>query len=150
MASKLFLYTFSSNAVCLYTSEPYITRELTISVMQSPATNSHMNHQLHLPDTPPPTSSNPAPSPTPQKDMDSATETKSDIQSPDFKSTNSDKQPRASRQPEYTSFSSLGLREPAEPKRPDSSSQENLSTASPLPTAMQQIKSVLGIEAPQK
>ncbi|KAM0184148.1 hypothetical protein ACHAPC_006259 [Botrytis cinerea] len=118
--------------------------------MHSPATNSHMNHQIHLPDTPPPTSSNPAPSPTPQKGIDSATETKSDIQSPDFKSKNSDKQPRASRQPEYTSFSSLGLREPAEPKRLDSSSQENLSTASPPPTAMQQIKSVLRIEAPQK
>ncbi|TEY59579.1 hypothetical protein BOTCAL_0191g00030 [Botryotinia calthae] len=118
--------------------------------MHSPAKNSHMNLQTLLPDTPPSTSSDPASPSTPQKGMGPTTEPKAGIQSPHFKSTNSDKQPRKHQQPEYTSFSSLGLREPAEPKRLGSSSQDNLSTFSAPPTAMQQIKSVLGIELPQK
>ncbi|KAF7886898.1 uncharacterized protein EAF02_003545 [Botrytis sinoallii] len=118
--------------------------------MDSPTTDSFMNLQTLLLDTPLPTSSNPTPPPTPQKAIHPTHETKSAIQLPDPKSTNSEQHPRASRQPAYTSFSSFGLREPAGPKRVETSSQEGLGTASSPPTAMQQIKSVLGIEPPQK
>ncbi|TGO07002.1 hypothetical protein BTUL_0353g00030 [Botrytis tulipae] len=118
--------------------------------MHSPTTDSFMDLQTLLLGTPLPTSSNPTPPPTPQKAVHPTHETKAAIQSPDPKSTNSDKHPRASHQSVYTSFSSLGLREPAGPKRVETSSQEGLVTASPPPTAMQQIKSVLGIEPPQK
>ncbi|TGO25890.1 hypothetical protein BPAE_0070g00100 [Botrytis paeoniae] len=86
----------------------------------------------------------------PPKSYGTSTETKNTIQSLDFKSRTSDKQLRALQEPVYTSFSSLGLREPAGPKRVDTSNQEDSATASPPPTAMQQIKIVLGIEPPQK
>ncbi|TGO58986.1 hypothetical protein BCON_0049g00400 [Botryotinia convoluta] len=118
--------------------------------MHSPATDSFMNLQTLLLGTPLLTSSNPTPPPTPQKAMHPTDETKTVIQSPDPKSTNSEQHLKTSRQPAYTSFSSLGLREPAGPKRLDTSNQEDSTTASPPPTAIQQIKSVLGIEPPQK
>ncbi|THV51627.1 hypothetical protein BGAL_0104g00110 [Botrytis galanthina] len=111
-----------------------------------------MDLQALLHDTPLPNSSNPTPPPTPQKVIHPTHETKNSIQSPDPKSTNSDRRPKTSHQAVYTSFSSLGLREPAGPKRVETSSQEGLVTGSSPPTAMQQIKSVLGIELelPQK
>ncbi|KAF7944838.1 uncharacterized protein EAE97_005471 [Botrytis byssoidea] len=118
--------------------------------MHSPTTDSFMDLQALLLGTPLPTSSNPTPPPTPQKAIHPTHETRAAIQSPDPKSANSDKHPRASHQAVYTSFSSLGLREPAGPKRVDTSSQEDLVTVSSPPTAMQHIKSVLGIELPQK
>ncbi|KAF7956565.1 hypothetical protein EAE96_003899 [Botrytis aclada] len=130
--------------------EPPVTWDLTSVSMYSPTTDSLMNLQTLLSDTPPTMSSNPTPPPTPPKATNPTTETKTAIQSLDPKSTTSYKHSRAPQQPVYTSFSSLGLREPAGPKRVETSSQEGLITASPSPTAMQQIKSVLGIEPTQK
>lgn len=114
--------------------------------MHSPTTDSFMDLQALLHDTPLPTSSSPTPPPTPQKIKHPTHEIKITTQSPDPKSTNSDRRPKTSHQAVYTSFSSLGLREPAGLKRAETSSQEGLVTASSPPTAMQQIKSVLGIE----
>ncbi|TGO58453.1 hypothetical protein BOTNAR_0181g00090 [Botryotinia narcissicola] len=118
--------------------------------MHSPTTDSFMDLQALLLGTPLPTSSNPTPPPTPQKTIHPTNETKTAIKSPDTKSANSEQHPKTSHQAVYTSFSSLGLREPAGPKRVDTSSQEGLVTVSSPPTAIQQIKSVLGIELPQK
>ncbi|KAF7900286.1 uncharacterized protein EAF01_007588 [Botrytis porri] len=116
--------------------------------MHSPTTDSLMSLQILLLDTPSPMSSNP--NPPPPKAMDPNTEARTTTQLLDRKSTNGAKHSRAPPQLAYTSFSSLGLREPAGPKRVDTFNQEDLATTSPPPTTMQQIKSVLGPEPPQK
>ncbi|KAF7872613.1 hypothetical protein EAF04_003531 [Stromatinia cepivora] len=119
--------------------------------MHNPTTDPPMSLQNLLSDTALPAASVHTRPLTPRIIMNETTEMKPTKRSPDSKPTSEDKHQEAShRPPAYTSFSTFGLEEPQGPKSSDIPREENPALASSPPTAMQQIKSALGIEQPQK
>ncbi|CAD6453972.1 3913f153-486d-4293-ab4c-7f7089fa60b3 [Sclerotinia trifoliorum] len=134
----------------IYTlSSPITTASL---AMHNLTTDSSMNVQNLLPDTALPAASIHTPPPTPKETITQITETNRIKKCPNSKPTSDDKNPKAPhRPPAYTSFSTFGLEEPEDPKSLETPRKENPAlVASAPPTAMEQIKNVLGLEQPQK
>lgn len=119
--------------------------------MDSSTTDPSINLQSLLLDDPLQTSSIYTPPPTPKRDANRACKAKPAKRTPDPKRSKSNKHLEASGDtPVYISFSSLGLEEPRVSKSFEISRDENQPVASTPSTAIQQIKSVLGIEPPQQ